>query len=219
MESDACAELRQYVSDETLASLPRVSFPANVTFIKSDAEDKISNYFILEGTVSVHALANTGREFWIDSLGPGDFIGKFSQMRGNNFNCEVHTDEPCKMIVLTDVLDELLEDKDFNIYFGRRITDRLYAMYKRLMLRLLFSYDEVLAYYLLKAVEGRDAGFAPRIEPLRRVMNVSERQFYYLLKNMEHDGLIRRVGRGRIKLTNCAGLKRAAHDVSDFMNN
>lgn len=216
MEEGVLDGLRHYLSDEQISRFPHVRFEQGETFIRPEAEDCITHYFILEGSVSVYALAYSGREFWIDTLSAGDFIGKFSQMRGNNFNCGVRCDEPCEMLVLTNHMDELLTDKDFCLYFSRRTTDRLYEMYKISMLHLLFSYDEIMSFWLLSE-SSRLGEDTPEVDRIRRTMNISDRQFFYLLNRLESAGLVRRVRPGRVRILDTKRLSNLAHKVSTFM--
>ena len=175
------AEINRYLPVGLMDQLPIIEVKKGVVFIPAEAQEDIDLYYILEGSVSVFAHSHSGREFLIDTLPNGNFIGKFSQMRKQNFYCEVRAVSDCRLLVLTQHKEALFRDKDFALYFYIRTTDRVYEMYKLSMARSLYGYHELFAYWLLDLANAERVVIS-KDEEIRLKMNISERQFFYLLK-------------------------------------
>ena len=209
-------DIFQYLPEGIAETLPTVRVNKDTVFIPAEAQEVIDLYYILDGEVSVFAQSHNGREFLIDTLPSGNFIGKFSQMRNQNFYCEVRANCECRLLVLTRYKEFLLSDKSFALYFYIKTTDRVYEMYKLSMARTLYSYDELFAYWLLKLADDKRV-VACEDELIRLKMNISERQFFYLLKKLGGLKLIRRA-RNKIQLLDEDGLRDLAQNVCSFMD-
>ena len=209
-------DIFQYLPEGIAETLPTVRVNKDTVFIPAEAQEVIDLYYILDGEVSVFAQSHNGREFLIDTLPSGNFIGKFSQMRNQNFYCEVRANCECRLLVLTRYKEFLLSDKSFALYFYIKTTDRVYEMYKLSMARTLYSYDELFAYWLLKLADDKRV-VACEDELIRLKMNISERQFFYLLKKLGGLKLIRRA-RNKIQLLDEDGLRDLAQNVCAFMD-
>ena len=79
-------EIQKYLGKEQFEKFPVIRVKAGETFFFTSKEEKKRVYYILEGVVNVFSISYAGREFLIDQLTDGDFVGKFSQMRGNRFS-------------------------------------------------------------------------------------------------------------------------------------
>ena len=71
-------EVFQYLPEGIAETLPTVRVKKDTVFIPAEAQEVIDLYYILDGEVSVFAQSHNGREFLIDTLPSGNFIGKFS---------------------------------------------------------------------------------------------------------------------------------------------
>jgi len=206
-----------FLSHEQLNKSLTVSIDKNIVFIPAMAQENIDLYYILEGNVGVYSQSYNGRRFLIDPLGPGQFVGKFSQMRKQNFYCEIKTTTPAILLKLTDIKNELFNHAPFLLYFYIKTSNRVYEMYKISMARTLFSYEELLAYYLLN--KANEAGFIGDTDAnICMVANISERQYYYITKKFENDHLISNDKKG-IYISDIVGLKAIAANVTKFMMN
>ena len=208
--------LEEIIPRHILEKLTVVELKKKVVFIPLEEQKDIELYYILEGQVSCFTVDFNGREFLVDSLGPGEFIGKFSQMRNMNFNCGVRTATDCKLLRLTPCKKELLSDKNFSLYFYLKTSDRVYEMYKLAMLRMLFPSNEVLAYWLLKLAKD-GTNIEEKAESICLQTNISKRQFFYCIKNFCDEGLIEKSGK-QINILDKDGLKDIAGNVYLFMN-
>lgn len=206
-----------FLSHEQLEKNLTVNIDKNVVFIPAMTQENIDLYYILKGNVGVYSQSYNGRRFLIDSLGPGQFVGKFSQMRKQNFYCEIKTNTQATLLKLTDIKNELFNHEHFLLYFYIKTSNRVYEMYKISMARTLFSHEELLAYYLLN--KANDAGFIGDTDAnICLEANISERQYYYIAKKFENSHLVSHDKKG-IYIRDIDGLKAIAANVTKFMMN
>ncbi|KYZ78148.1 hypothetical protein AXX12_00970 [Anaerosporomusa subterranea] len=206
-----------FLSPEQRSRIPVAKINKNTVFIPAMAQENIDLYYILEGKVEVLSQAYNGRSFLVDALGPGEFVGKFSQMRKQNFYCEIKTNTSCTLLKLTEIKNELLNNERFLLFFYCKTSSRIYEMYKISMARTLFTYEELLAYYLLDL--ANEAGFiGDKDTTICLKTNISERQYYYLMKKFRNGQMISHDKKG-IYILDLAGLQAIAANVIKFMKN
>ena len=208
----------QLLPHEIVDSLPVVSVERDTVFIPLIKQKKIRLYYILKGSVECFSISVTGKEFVVDRLKEGNFIGKFSQMRSRDFKCGIRSLTDLTLIDFTDRAEELFEKyPDFYIAFLKETTDYVYGMYKIALLNTQFSYEEIFAYWLLKKQNQKHV--VSDIDEAFGNMFISERHEYNLLKSFRKRGLIDS-GRGRrnIRLLETEMLQDLAWDIFEFMD-
>lgn len=209
-------EILNYISEEELRKFPIVHVKKGETFIPAYKQEVVKLYYILQGGVDVYATSYNGREFLIDQLGVDDFIGKFSQLRGIDFQCAVKGSSEVKMLDMTAYSEKLWDE---NTRLGRvfhyKTSNRVYRMYKLSMLRMLFSYEEIFAYWLLAERDER-TDIINDVKEVFLKMNVSDRQIYYLLKKFKEMGMIRKEG-NRVNILQVDQIRQLAGNVCMFM--
>ena len=210
-------DIYSHLSEEYVQKFPCVTFEKNTIFIPAEAQNDPAIYYILEGDVAVFAHSSRGRSFLVDELGAGDFIGKFSQMRKCNFYCEVVAMTRCRMLDITQYKHDLFNDKDFSLYFYTKTTNKLYKMYKLSLSRDLFNYSELLSYYLVIMADDEN-NINSRDEYICWKINISTRNYFYILKDLIKKGVIARKGK-KISILNMEYLKKNALAVLEFMEN
>jgi CRP-like cAMP-binding protein len=217
MSKVAEKNIYDFLSQEQISKIPIVNIAQKTVFIPAMAQENIDLYYILKGRVDIFSQSYHGRHFLVDILGPSEFIGKFSQMRKQNFYCEVETHTPCTMLKLTALKKELFSDERFFLFFSIKTTKRVYEMYKISMMRTLFSYKEILAYYLLDI--ANETGFIDaRDTDICLKTNISERQYYYIMKKFKNERIISYNSKG-IHIIDTVGLTAIASDITKFMLN
>ena len=208
----------QLLPEEIVSGLPVVTVKRNTVFIPLDKQEKIRLYYILEGEVECFSIAFNGRRFVVDRSQAGDFVGKFSQMRSKDFKCGVRALSDLKLIDFTEKAQELFSRyPDFHIAFLKETSDRVYGMYKIALLNSQFSYEEILAYWLLKKQNHQHV--VTNMDDAFRHMFISERHEYNLLKSFRKKGLIDSTrGRRNIKLSDPEALRDLAWNIFTFMD-
>lgn len=206
-----------FLSPEQLERTPVLDIDRDVVFIPAIGGMDIDLYYILEGQVDVISQSYNGGSFLIDAVGKNEFMGKFSHMRQHNFYADIKTRTPCKMLKLSGIKGELLEDEKFMLFFYYKTSNRLYEMYKISMMRMLYSWEEILAFYLLEMADA--SGFVNfKDKYIRFHTSISERHYYYLLKKFKNERIITQSREG-IRIIDSNKLKSVAQGVSNFMKN
>lgn len=209
-------EILNYISEEELRKFPIVHVKKGETFIPAYKQEVVKLYYILQGGVDVYATSYNGREFLIDQLGVDDFIGKFSQLRGIDFQCAVKGSSEVKMLDMTAYSEKLWDENTrLGRFFHYKTSNRVYRMYKLSMLRMLFSYEEIFAYWLLAERDER-TDIINDVKEVFLKMNVSDRQIYYLLKKFKEMGMIRKEG-NRVNILQVDQIRQLAGNVCMFM--
>jgi CRP-like cAMP-binding protein len=208
-------EIYKYLPTEVIDDVKTVHLMAGDHILTIDNMHDPTLYYILEGTITVYTLAYNGRSFLVDTLGPGEFIGKFSQMRNMDFRCGADATTDCTVFDLTPVRNQILKDPLFGSFFFGKTSNRVYVMYKLAMLRMIFPYDEALAYWLLELANERGMVTAGKNE-LCLKMNISERQYFYLMKEFSSKRYVRKFKQGILILDRPA-LEETSARVRDFM--
>lgn len=206
-----------FLSEEQLRRVPVVDIKKDTVFIPAVDQDNMSLYYILEGEVAVISQAYNGRSFLIDTISQGEFVGKFSHMRNKNFYADIKTQTPCKMLKLSDIRNEILNDERFLHFFYFKTSNRLYDMYKISMMRTLFTYEEILAYHLLDVADPAGV-ITEKDKDICLKTSISERQYYYIMKKFRTSQIISHSKNG-IAILDLASLKEIAFNVINFMKN
>jgi len=206
-----------FLSREQINRIPVVNYKKNIIFIPAITQENIDLYYILKGTVEVFSQSYNGRRFLIDTLEQGEFIGKFSQMREQNFYCEIKTRTSCTMLKLTEMKNELFNDERFSLFFYIKTTNRIYEMYKASMARTLFTSEELLAYQLLN-IANEEGFIGDKDTSICLKTNISERQYYYIMKKFINERIICTDKKG-IYILDKDSLMAVATKVIKFMMN
>ncbi len=210
-------DIYSHLSNDYIQGLPQVTFEKKDIIFPSESITIIPIYYILEGFVSVFTHAINGRCFLVDELEKGEFIGKFSQMRKQNFHSSAVAMTACRLLDLTKDKEKLFQDPRFSLFFNTKTTDRLYRMHKLLMARNLFSAEELLAHCFLELSKNEDS-FAADDEYVCQKINISKRNYFYLLKKLRSKEIIFRKGK-KVTILNKKELIKTALSVTEYMKN
>ena len=210
-------DIYQHLSDEYIRNLPQVTFEIQEIIFPYESISVVPIYYIIEGYVSVFTHSYSGRRFLVDELKKGEFIGKFSQMRKQNFHSAAIAMTPCTMLDLTPDKEKLFKDPNFSLFFNTKTTDRLYRMYKILMAKNLFSAEELLAHCFLETYTDEET-FDVDDEYICQKINISKRNYFYLLKKFKSQEIISRKGK-KTTILDKESLIKTALRVTEFMKN
>lgn len=209
-------DIYNHFSDEFTQRFAKKAFKRNEIVVPAENLDDISIYYILKGRVCIFSNSDNGRVFLIDELGPGEFVGKFSQLRKCSFHSEGIAMTDCEMLDLTKFKDELLQDLGFSLYFHKKVSARIYHMYKTSMARDLFHYKELLAYCLVRMADDEN-NVAESDKHICWKLNISERQYFYLLKSLVDQGVVCKKNK-KIRIIDKDYLEKEAANVLRFMD-
>ncbi len=195
-----------------LAAIPPVSVPAGaVLFHPGEA---VKGYvLVLEGTVSVHLVGPTGRGIVLYRVAAGQScVQSTLGLLGGDaaYSAEAVADTPCRLVILPGgvFLDLLDTSAGFRAVVFAAFAARMQEM-MRLTERMTFGrVSERLARLLLDEA-GPDGTLRATQDDIAQTLGTAREVVARNLAAMEGAGLVRR-GRGRVSVTDRAGLGRIA---------
>ena len=132
------------------ASYELITVKKNTRIVSANEESKYI-WYLLEGEVKVVAVSNNGKSIVVDEIGPNNFVGHLSNLFGQNFYCDSYAATECTLIQFPIArFLVLMQELAFSRLFYLKVNNRLYTMYKKELVKHLFSQQEQLAYYLLQ---------------------------------------------------------------------
>lgn len=112
----------------------------------------------------------------------------------------------------------MMETLEFSRHFYMKTNARLYDMYKKELVRGLFSQRQQFAFYVIKYSQNNIC----RIHNLSSIcefLKISRRHFYNLLDRFSEDGIIKRLDDGDIEILDLDALYKVAEPVVNFCYN
>lgn len=176
-------------------------------------------WYLVNGRVKVEAATQNGKKLLVDIIDEDNYVGHLSNFRGKNFYCDSTTMVssilvriPCQTFLM------LLETPDFSRHFYMKTSARLYDMYKKELMRGLFTQRQQFAFYLIdKTKDG--VCRAGSIYYICEYLKISRRNLYNLLAWFEKNGILERLETGDIQILNMESMQEIAKPVSDFWYN
>ncbi|SFM34139.1 Crp/Fnr family transcriptional regulator [Pelosinus propionicus] len=149
-------------------------------------------FFILSGNVKVECLTEYGKVFLVDELSENEFVGKFSYMYEQSLLCDIKaTSDVCLLKIHKDTFNKLQGNSDFLKVFLFKTSKRIYYMYKKLMMKNLFSLEEMFAFHLLKNSENDRFEFK-NISALCDIFSISRKGLYNVLNTFVKKNYIKK---------------------------
>lgn len=149
-------------------------------------------FFILDGNVKVECLTEYGKILLVDELSNNEFVGKISYMYEQDLFCDIKaTSDVLLLKINKDTFDKLQRNSEFLNIFLYRTSKRIYYMYKKLMMKNLFSLEEIFAFYLLKNSENDIFKFK-NISALCNTFPISRKGLYNVINKLVKKNLIRK---------------------------
>lgn len=149
-------------------------------------------FFILSGNIKVECLTEHGKVFLVDELSQNEFVGKFSYMYEQYLLCDIKaTSDACLLKINQDIFHKLQSNPDFLKIFLFKTSKRIYYMYKKLMMKNIFSLEEIFAFHLLKYSENDRFEFQ-NISALCDVFSISRKGLYNVLNTLVKKNYIKK---------------------------
>ena len=161
-------------------------------YITHSDENFTEVFFVLSGQVKVECLTEYGKIFLVDELSENEFVGKFSYMYEQDLLCDIKAiSDVCLLKINKDTFDKLQQNAGFIKIFLFKTSKRMYYMYKKLMMKNLFSLEEILAFHLLNYSENDIFEFKS-ISMLCDIFSISRKGLYNVINILVKKNLIRK---------------------------
>ena len=160
-----------------------------ITKRRSSRDGTPNKYYILNGQIRV--WNNVGsRKIWVDEIGEDWFAGDLSDVYEQFLNCESWAVEDTLLLEFNDeVFQELLNDVRFAKAFYHKMSQRVYQMYKRMLMNSMYSQKEILSSYIISKVK-KDRMVCPNMNALCEFLGFSRRSLYNTLNDLIKDGIL-----------------------------
>lgn len=120
-------------------------------YISSGVESVDGVFFILEGIVRVECMTKYGKSFLVDIVPEDEFVGKISDLYDQSLFCDIIAENSVTLAKINASTFKILQNNPefLNIFFFKT-SKRMYNMYKKLIMKDLFRFEELFAHYILE---------------------------------------------------------------------
>lgn len=175
-------------------------------------------YYILKGSVRVVKETMTGKRIFMDSCDAGNFTGHISNLGNYDLNCDILAETDLTVLKLDKkIMQQLMEDENFECFYYKKVSVHLYTMVKRFMLKTLFPQKALIAYYILDN-EYRDYFVYKSMYRNCENLRISRAGFYNAINQMVEDKILEKdEAAGGYRILNREELELQAEDVRRFL--
>lgn len=150
---------------------------------------EFNKYYVLRGNVRILKCIGDKR-VWVDEVGPDHFVGDYSRVFEQFLDCDILATENTRLLCITDQLFyKLLGITKFEKVFYRKMSQRVYLMYKKLLFNQNYTQKEIIASYILKNAKN-DHFVCSSTDILAEELGLNKRNLYNVLRNLMEDGII-----------------------------
>lgn len=176
-------------------------------------------WYLVSGCVKVEATTQNGKKLLVDIINEDNYVGHLSNVYGQNFYCDSIAMLPSTLIrIPAEIFHSLLDTQNFSHHFYMKTSVRLYDMYKKELMRGLFTQRQQFAFYVIEKTKD-DICRIHSIYNICEYLKISRRNLYNLLARFEKDGIMDRLETGDIHVLDMEALQKIARPVLDFCYN
>lgn len=201
--------------EDYLERIPVITVKKDEYIVRYNAEKNTSKYYVLDGKLKV--VNNVGnRKILIDVIEDDWFAGDCSNVYNQNLNCDTIAMKDTMLLELEEELfNQLLEDEKFAKVFYCKMSQRVYHMYKRLLMNNMYSQKEILASYILANAKNNRC-VCSNMKALCETLGFSRRSLYNALNNLIEEEIVKKPDDCIIIIDREALMEQAQH-VMDYM--
>lgn len=184
-------EIYDYI-EPFLEQIPIIEVKKGEYIVKNGEKNvEFNKYYVLKGNVRIIKCIGDKR-LWIDEVGPDHFVGDYSRVFEQFLDCDIIATEGVRLLCITDELFYyLLDSTKFEKIFYRKMSQRVYLMYKKLLFNRNYTQKEILASYILKNAKD-DHFVCSSTDILAEELGLNKRNLYNVLKSLIEDGIIQK---------------------------
>jgi CRP-like cAMP-binding protein len=147
-------------------------------------------FYILDGNVKVEYTTKNGRSFLVDDLWENEFVGKISYMYDENLFCDIIAKSKVSLLKINkSTLKKLEKNPEFLKIFFFKTSKRIYCIYKKLLMKDLFTLEEIIAFHILKNCNN-DKFEYKSMYSLCKSLSVSRKGLYNVINKFIEKGYI-----------------------------
>ncbi|SFB12826.1 Crp/Fnr family transcriptional regulator [Clostridium frigidicarnis] len=159
-------------------------------YISTGDENLESMFFILSGVVKVECITKEGKTFLVDILYENEFVGKISEIYDQNLFCDIIATSEARLLKINkDTFKKLQKNPEFLNIFFFKTSKRIYNMYKKLIMKDLFRFDELFASYILENCDDNIFKFKS-VYNLCKMLSTSRKNLYNTINKFISKGYI-----------------------------
>jgi|GEM_PF-369345 len=152
-------------------------------YITHSSENLEEIFFVLDGTTKVECITKSGKSLLVDELSKNEFVGKISYMYEQNLFCDITaTSNSTLLRISKSTFKKLEKNSEFLKLFLFKTSRRIYYMYKKLMIKELFSLKETFAFYILENSHDDVFKFKSMYN-LCEILSVSRKNLYNVINS------------------------------------
>lgn len=172
-------------------------------------------FFILEGTVQVEYTTKSGKRFLVDELSANEFVGKISYLYDQSLYCDIIAITDAVLLKINKyTFSRLQNNQGFLNLFLFKNSKRIYSIYKKLMMKELFSAEELVSFYILENCQDNIFRFKSMYS-LCKSLSISRKNVYNILNKFIDKKYVRKDNNSLIIL-NKDSLCEISRDVKEF---
>ena len=173
-----------------------ISFSKNTFIYSSEAHLKYA-YYLIEGSISLHANAVNGNSKLIKFCEAPVFIGDMEIMGYHEESNTIRTINECVFIGIEmyKLKEVIKSDIKFSNFICKTIAGKMYYFSNQQMSNKMNTAYENIASYILNLSDERNF-FVENLKNLSELMGISYRHLLRVLKRLSEGNLIRKSGRG-----------------------
>ncbi|WP_291582522.1 Crp/Fnr family transcriptional regulator [Clostridium sp. UBA6640] len=152
-------------------------------YITHSSENLEEIFFVLDGTTKVECITKSGKSLLVDELSKNEFVGKISYMYEQNLFCDITATSNATLLRISkSTFKKLEKNSEFLKLFLFKTSRRIYYMYKKLMIKELFSLKETFAFYILENSHDDVFKFKSMYN-LCEILSVSRKNLYNVINS------------------------------------
>lgn len=176
-------------------------------------------WYLVSGKVKVETTSANGKRILVDTITEDNYVGHLSNYWKQNLYCDSLTVVASTLICIPKAtFDDLMESPVFSRHFFMKTNARLYDMYKKDLMRKMFTQRQQFAFYLIENAKDNVCHFSG-IRGICESLDISRRNLYNLLDTFTKEGLLSYPEDNLILLENKVVLEEIARPVSHFIHN
>lgn len=202
---------------ERLDQIPRITVKAGEYISRAGKADG-GLFYVISGNMRVECVSHEGKKILVDNLGPDNFTGKISRVQRAYFACDILADTDCELLFLESGLYErLMENTEFRELFYRKISSRVYQMYKGRLVRSFYSLAELVAYYICSRTgKGQIFEYKSTLR-LCEDLDISRRGLYNILNQFLAEGWLEKKAGSKYFIRDRERLEEICGEVRRYM--